>query len=63
MAAHDAVLVGLGAAAVAFGLTGKTFYIRLPGLRGETRTRVPTFLGRWWFVAGGALLIYLGVAH
>jgi hypothetical protein len=59
-----ALLVLLGAITIIFGmLPGITFFIPLPSLRGEVRKPIPRWHGRLWFVAIGALLIYLGVTH
>lgn len=57
-----ALLIALGTVVAVFGLLpGGRFHIRLPGLHREAKKTVPSWLGRVWFLAIGALLIYLGV--
>jgi hypothetical protein len=57
------LLVALGIAVALFGLVAGSFHIRLPGLQREVKKPLPGWFGRLWFLAGGALLIYLGLKH
>jgi hypothetical protein len=57
------LLVGLGIAVAIFGLVAGSFHIRLPGLHSEVKKPLPGWFGRVWFLACGAVLIYLGVRH
>ncbi len=62
--ATGVLLVALGLAVTVFGLLpSMDFYTELPSRRGIVRKPVSRWSGRLWFVAGGALLIYLGVTH
>jgi hypothetical protein len=58
------LLVLLGAAVTVVGLLpGVNFFTELPTLRGIVRKPLPTWFGRLWFVAAGALLVYWGLTH
>ena len=58
------VLVAFGIGVAIFGLLpGGNFFTRLPTLRGIVRKPLPTWFGRLWFVAAGALLVYWGLTH
>jgi hypothetical protein len=58
------LLVVFGIAVTLFGLLpGVHFFTELPSLRAIVRKPLPTWFGRLWFVAGGALLIYWGLTH
>jgi hypothetical protein len=58
------LLVALGAAVVLFGLLpGVNFFTELLTLRGVVRKPLPRWLGRLWFAAAGALLIYWSLTH
>lgn len=57
-------LVGLGVAVAVFGLLpGRTFFTKLPTLRGIVEIPLPHWLDRLGFVGAGALLIYWGLTH
>ncbi len=60
---YGLLLVALGSAVAIFGLVAGSFHIRLPGLQCEVKKPLPGWFGRLWFLAFGALLIYLGVRH
>jgi len=58
------LLVVLGIAVIVFGLLpGVNFFTDFPTLRAIARKPLPTWFGRLWFVAAGALLIYWGLTH
>jgi hypothetical protein len=58
------LLVVFGVAVTVFGLLpGVNFFIKLPTLRAIIRRPLPTWFGRLWFVAAGALLVYWGPTH
>jgi hypothetical protein len=58
------VLVALGVAVTAFGLLpGAKFFTHYPTLHGIVKKPIPSWSGRLWFAAGGALLIYWGLSH
>lgn len=60
----SALLLVFGAAVIVFGLLpGVNFFTEFPTLRGIVRKPVPTWFGRLWFVAAGALLVYWGLTH
>lgn len=60
----SALLIVLGVAVTVFGLLpGVDFFMEFLTLRGVVRKSVPTWFGRLWFVAAGALLIYWGLTH
>jgi hypothetical protein len=60
---HSLLFVALGIAAAVFGLVAGSFHIRLPGLQGEVKKPLPSWFGRLWFLAFGALLIYFGIGR
>jgi hypothetical protein len=56
--------VALGLIVVVFGLLpGGKFFTHHPTLHGIVKKPIPTWSGRIWFAAGGALLIYWGLTH
>jgi hypothetical protein len=58
------LLVALGVAVAVFGLLpGGNFFTELLTLRGFVRKPLPNWLGRLWFAAAGALLIYWGLTR
>lgn len=58
------LLVVLGFAVTIFGLLpGTGFFTEFPTLRGTVRKPLPTWFGRSWFIAAGALLVYWGLTH
>jgi hypothetical protein len=58
------LLVALGVTVTVFGfLPGMDFFTALPTLRGVVRKPLPSWSGRLWFAAAGALLIYWGLTH
>jgi hypothetical protein len=58
------VLVALGVAVTVFGLLpGVKFFTDYPTLHGIVKKPIPSWSGRLWFAAVGALLIYWGLSH
>ncbi len=58
------LLVVFGIAATVFGLLpGVNFFTELPTRRAIVRKPFPSWFGRLWFVAAGALLVYWGLTH
>ena len=59
-----AIVIVLGAAVVFFGLLGGVkFFTHYPSLHGIVKKPIPSWSGRIWFLAGGALLIYWGLTQ
>ena len=57
-------LVALGVIVAVWGmLPGAKFFTHYPTLHGIVKKPVPSWSGRIWFAAGGALLIYWGLTH
>jgi hypothetical protein len=58
------LLVLLGTTVTVAGLLpGVNFFTALPTLRGIVRKTLPTWFGRLWFVAAGAIVVYWGLTH
>jgi hypothetical protein len=58
------LLVALGVAVALFGLLpGEKFFTELLTWRGVVRKPLPSWFGRLWFAATGALLIYWGLTR
>jgi hypothetical protein len=62
--ASGTFLVAFGVIVAVFGLLpGGKFFTRYPTLQGIVTKPIPSWFGRIWFAAGGALLIYWGLTH
>jgi hypothetical protein len=58
------ILVALGVIVAVFGLLpGGKFFTHYPTLHGIVKKPIPSWSGRVWVVAGGALVVYWGLTH
>jgi hypothetical protein len=59
------LLLVFGTAVIVFGLLvpDGNFFTESLTRRGIVRKPMPTWFGRLWFVAAGALLVYWGLMH